>query len=55
MEIECGILQILFRHISYADITTGEFNSAIIEHTNESLTQEIVARNIKEIVNIVIR
>ena len=36
--------------ISYADITTGEFNSAIIEHTNESLTQEIVARNIKEIV-----
>ena len=36
--------------ISYMDITTGEFYASIIEHDNDLLTSEIIARNIKEVV-----
>lgn len=36
--------------VCYSDITTGEFNSFVIEHDDEKLVDEIVERNIKEIV-----
>ncbi len=36
--------------VCYTDITTGEFNSFILEHNENLLCNEIVARNIKEIV-----
>ena len=36
--------------VCYSDITTGEFNSFVIEHDDEKLVSEIIERNIKEIV-----
>ena len=36
--------------VCYSDITTGEFNAFVIEHDDEKLVDEIVERNIKEIV-----
>ena len=36
--------------VCYSDITTGEFNSFVIEHDDEKLVGEIIERNIKEIV-----
>ena len=36
--------------VSYSDISTGEFNAFVIEHDDEKLVNEIVERNIKEIV-----
>ena len=36
--------------VSYSDISTGEFNAFIIEHDDNILINEIVERNIKEIV-----
>ena len=36
--------------ISYADITTGEFSSLMIEHDIDALVSEIVSLGIKEIV-----
>ena len=36
--------------VTYSDISTGEYNAFIIEHNNNDLINEIVERNIKEIV-----
>ena len=36
--------------VSYADITTGEFNAFLIEHDESNLLSELITRNIKEIV-----
>ncbi len=36
--------------VCYSDITTGEFNAFVIEKDDEKLVDEIVERNIKEIV-----
>ena len=36
--------------VSYADITTGEFNSFLIDHDDSALLSEIITRNIREIV-----
>ena len=36
--------------VSYADITTGEFNTFLIDHDDSALLSEIITRNIREIV-----
>ena len=36
--------------VSYSDISTGEFNAFVIEKDDEKLVNEIIERNIKEIV-----
>ena len=36
--------------ISYCDITTGEFNAFILENNNEKLINELLLKNIREIV-----
>ncbi len=36
--------------VCYSDISTGEFNAFVIEHDDEKLIDEIIERNIKEIV-----
>ena len=36
--------------VSYADITTGEFNIFLIDHDDSALLSEIITRNIREIV-----
>ena len=36
--------------VSYTDITTGEFNTFLIDHDDSALLSEIITRNIREIV-----
>ena len=46
-----NILDLKYAYVvCYSDITTGEFNAFVIEHDDEKLVDEIVERNIKEIV-----
>lgn len=46
-----NIIDIKYAYVvSYSDISTGEFNAFIIEHDDNLLINEIVERNIKEVV-----
>ena len=46
-----NVLDIKYAYVvSYSDITTGEFNAFIIEHDDNTLINEIIERNIKEVV-----
>ncbi|MBO5530718.1 MAG: DNA mismatch repair protein MutS [Bacilli bacterium] len=46
-----NILDLKYAYVvCYSDITTGEFNAFVIEHDDEKLVDEIIERNIKEVV-----
>ena len=46
-----NIIDLNYQYIvSYSDITTGEFYAFVIEHDEDKLKNEIIERNIKEIV-----